>query len=479
MASLRKRGKSYYAQYYIGKTQKRVNLYTESLQIAKEKLRQLESALYLETDIPLPTRTPLIKVVEEYVDYLFTVKSDKNAQKIVSYLRHVFGPICPKLQIKNQKISDKAVKRKALRSIPPIEVSYFEQITTTDIARFIESVVRNKGVKGKTANRYREILTRLYNWATSQRNIVLPGGKNPASQVERYKEVDPTITYLPLPEIDEQLAMLAGNLQMQTMVAVYIYAGLRREEAVWLTSADINLNMGLHGMIQIRAKTINGVEWQPKTHKNRVVPISSQLRAYLDRYVPMKTKEGWYFPSPEGTCWDPDNLSRDMRHLNEEADLDWSCADFRHTFGSHLAMKGESLYKISKLMGNSPEVCRKHYATLIPDSLIESVEFPTIKKESAGDKLVFPVFGGASGGGHNRWYCAAAMRSSFDFGVGGFDNAMYFCLRCVHDFGFSLIRVMSFGRQGPTGPALDRIRNPLAPFAYRRNHGGNLSIGQP
>jgi hypothetical protein len=38
-------------------------------------------------------------------------------------------------------------------------------------------------------------------------------------------------------------------------------------------------------------------------------------------------------------------------------------------------MKGESLYKISKLMGNSPEICRRHYAALIPELLVDTVEF--------------------------------------------------------------------------------------------------------
>ncbi len=37
---------------------------------------------------------------------------------------------------------------------------------------------------------------------------------------------------------------------------------------------------------------------------------------------------------------------------NRKAGLQWTCLDFRHTFGSRLAMKGESLYKISALMGN-------------------------------------------------------------------------------------------------------------------------------
>ena len=57
--------------------------------------------------------------------------------------------------------------------------------------------------------------------------------------------------------------------------------------------------------------------------------------------------------------------------------LPWMWLDFRHTFGSQLAQKGESLYKISKLMGNSPEICRRHYAALIPEEMRDTVEFDT------------------------------------------------------------------------------------------------------
>ncbi len=44
MASLKKRGKQYYAQYYAGGRQRRVNLKTASRQVAKEKIRQIESS---------------------------------------------------------------------------------------------------------------------------------------------------------------------------------------------------------------------------------------------------------------------------------------------------------------------------------------------------------------------------------------------------------------------------------------------------
>jgi integrase len=69
------------------------------------------------------------------------------------------------------------------------------------------------------------------------------------------------------------------------------------------------------------------------------------------------------------------SVSWDLREANEKKGLKWTCLDFRHTFGSMLAMKGESLYKISTLMGNSPEICRRHYAALVPEAMTDSVEF--------------------------------------------------------------------------------------------------------
>jgi len=239
--------------------------------------------------------------------------------------------------------------------------------------------VRRKGWKPKTANRSREVLTRLYNWAMEQNGIRLPGDKNPAAKVERYKESASEISFLTLEAIDEQLKALEQWPELQTMVAFYIYTGLRREELCWLTIDDVDLNAGKNGMIRVCAKTVNGKFWEPKTKVNRAVPISSNLRKYLDLYSPAIVEGKLFFSTVNGCQWDPDNLSREIRDANASVGLDWTCLEFRHTFGSQLAMKGESLFKISKIMGNSPEICRKHYAALLPESLISSVEFGTSK----------------------------------------------------------------------------------------------------
>lgn len=204
--------------------------------------------------------------------------------------------------------------------------------------------------------------------------------------------------YQTLPQIDEQLKALRFKPQMQTMVSVLIYAGLRREELLWLTLHDVSLSRrhGGYGLIHVRAKTIDGRSWQPKTAANRSVPISRAMREHMDRYTLPKTThpdeqawaaawgDGWFFPSPGsrwdnsgaiGGWWDPDNFSRDLREANKDAGLQWSCLDYRHTFGTQLAQNGVSLFKISKLMGNSPEICRRHYASLVPEAMHGEVDF--------------------------------------------------------------------------------------------------------
>src|SRR5690242_20599449 len=131
MAGLHKRGNVYYALFYVGKKQKRVSLETDSLQLAKEKVRQLESALYRGNDNPLPTKTPIADVVTDYIKHMQTRKTAQSVKRDVSYLREAFGQICPALAIKNVKLSE---MRKATKLAPIyIEANCFEQVATADI----------------------------------------------------------------------------------------------------------------------------------------------------------------------------------------------------------------------------------------------------------------------------------------------------------------------------------------------------------
>jgi integrase len=366
MAGLLRRGKTYYACYYAGGEERRVSLRTTSLQIAKDKVRKIESALVRQEELPLSTRTPIADIVAEYVRHIQVHKTERAVRADVFYLREMFGPCCEALTPPRA-----GVKKNPNR----LTANVLEDLATADVSRFLAAQVQQRGLAPKTANRYREVLHTLVNWAVRERGIRMPGTINPVSAVMKYREKAPKIRFLSLAQIDEQLEALADRPQLQVMVAVYIYAGLRREEALWLTTEDVVLPAEGGGQLRVRAKTVNGDSWQPKTGSNRMVPISKALRRYLENYAPRNSGGRWYFPSPKGARWDADNCSGALRTANQRQGLQWGCLDYRHTFGSHLASRGESLYKIATLMGNSPEICRRHYAALIPEALEGAVEF--------------------------------------------------------------------------------------------------------
>lgn len=375
MASLKKRGGVYYAQFYDPQThkQQRKSLRTPLLGLAKKRLVEVEAGLAAGITDVGPSRTPVAEIVSAYVHHAEVHKKVSTVTAEVSYLRDLFGPICPELL--PGKPGAKATAYERRDKAPLLSAKYLEEITTAQIADCLNARVRMRGIAPKTHNHYLSILRRLFNWAMQEREVRLHHERNPASKVRRLPEPQHEIVFLSREEITRQLDALQDKSQLQAMVATYIFAGVRREELLWLRTMDIDPSKGTYGVIHIREKRVGEEKWGPKTRQNRIVPISRELHQILANYHPKKTSYGWLFPSPEGHRWNPENFSADLRQANLAQGLAWTCLHFRHTFGSHLAMKGESLFKISKLMGNSPEICRRHYASLSPESLYDCVDF--------------------------------------------------------------------------------------------------------
>lgn len=258
MASLWKRKGVYYARYYVGGKQRAVCLHTTSHQTAKEKLRRFETRLAERGEEALPTKTPVAEVLQAYVRHILVAKTKAGVKSDLYYLRDIFGPVCKELEVKQ-----KDARARAHRAYLPAK--YLEQIRTQDIVAFVMARVQQRGLSAKTANQSRCVLSRVFSWSMSQFGVRIPGDANPAKKVERYREPARTIRFLNLAQIGKQLAALEGDRLVQTLVAVYIYAGLRREEALWLTREDLDFQKGKHGVILVQAKTIDGEFWEPKT----------------------------------------------------------------------------------------------------------------------------------------------------------------------------------------------------------------------
>jgi integrase len=348
MASIYKRGKIWWIHYLIGKQSVSRSLKTTSHRVALEKKKKFE-ALDVLGHLEAPSNTKLVDILQSFCEFLLQSRSKKSAKNDISYLRTFFGPCCPALEFGSRVPHKFRKKATSLPKVPDklknrhIPVTRLEQISSEMINNFIQQRIKHDNISAKTANRTREILHRLFSYAVEHYGYICPDRRyqNPVKGVKRAKEPAPQVRFLSKKQIKTQLEILNDAPTLHAMVATYIYAGLRREEALWLTTKDVDLEKRL---IRVNAKTIDEETWQPKTKSNRIIPISNDLYSILVKYG-MDKHHKWFFPSPNGQRWDPDNFSRKLRKINKANGLKWSCLDFRHTFGSHLAQKGVSLYR--------------------------------------------------------------------------------------------------------------------------------------
>lgn len=377
MASIYRRGKVWWVKFHLRGIRVQQSLNTTHERVAQARRSQIEYRLATGT-LVIPSETPVGDFLEGFCQYLRGTRTRKSYKNDISYLRIFFGPICRSLEPGNTCNRSKVLRRECPKVQEPykshhVRVGLLEELNSEMVSQFIARRIQTDGISARTANRFREVLHRMFAYAIKETGYTGPDGakSNPVANVGRRQEPAPNIRFLRLPDVQQQLRVFHDSPTLRALVATLIYAGLRREEALWLTADDIDLNRRL---IYVRAKLIDGEHWQPKTKRNRVVPMSSALHEILAAYSPERTGP-WFFPSPRGRRWDTDNFSQELREVNRSHGLTWSCLDFRHTFGSHLAQKGESLYKIAELMGNSPEICRRHYAALVPEKMHDVVEF--------------------------------------------------------------------------------------------------------
>ena len=240
------------------------------------------------------------------------------------------------------------------------------EVTPEDADRFLTHVLTTGGAHRKTLttrtpgtrNRYLAACRKFFRWAVETRGFE----GNPFAHVQAMKEERPAadITYCTAAERE---AVLAAARPHRDNLAVWFafYAGLRRREIAALEWRDIGWEAG-----RVIVRTT-------KTGVGRVLPLATTLRRRLERSTlspgPPRAK-GRIAPWPAARAeweWAAESL---IAALREEASgvapehIGWT--PFRHTFASMLAQAGVSLDKISAWMGNSPEVCRRHYAQFVP-----------------------------------------------------------------------------------------------------------------
>jgi len=237
-----------------------------------------------------------------------------------------------------------------------------------------------------TANKDIRSLRSIFKLAIELRGYLIEG-QNPFAKIKERKTTENEIRYV---EVKEYLALMdkAKNLWWRGFLSIAYGSGLRRNEILHLTWKDIDFE---NQLIKVAAKkgTDNILEWELKSRKNRVVPVSdesTQLLANIQAQAP----EGhpYVFISPERLIlirhrrrigkWNPtsetvNNLIRDFNVIRCRARID-KCTphDLRRSAITNWA-KELPIQIVQQLAGHSDiSTTRKYYLAVRSEDMISA-----------------------------------------------------------------------------------------------------------
>lgn len=314
---------------------------TTDRRIAEDLRAEMEVKLR-RRELRLPREIPVESALEEYLVYQTGRRSPHGLRTDEGYLR---------------------------RAIRSLGIEDLQKLQAADVIRYLVEL-SGLGRKPKTLNRVRESLHTFCSWAVDLDYLQ----SNPVGRVKRYPESAPEISYLPRADHEPLLqAFRERDPLLLPIVAVCLYAGVRRAEAIWLEVGDLDLRAGF---LRIRAKRTGENGWQPKTRRNRAVPIAPALDSILRETSSPGSADSWAFLSPQGCRWDGDNLYDRFKRVVRAAGFPkLTLLDLRHTFGTMHAMNGKATWIIANWMGNSEQMVRRHYAAFIVEETRADVAF--------------------------------------------------------------------------------------------------------
>lgn len=194
----------------------------------------------------------------------------------------------------------------------------------------------------------------------------------------------PRFEFLPIPKeaprflTDEEMVSLinAADPQWKAMILVALRTGLRVGELRGLQWGDVDL---VRNVIHVRRtdpgrKRIDATK--PKGNRDRTVPLTKEASVALSAMRPDSPKSGaWVWPAllrrrgenrararSEKGCWTA--IARAAKRAGL-ADVGWHT--LRHTYASHLVMRGIPIRVVQKWLGHASIKETEKYAHLYPD----------------------------------------------------------------------------------------------------------------
>ncbi len=208
-------------------------------------------------------------------------------------------------------------------------------------------------------------VNRYVAWLRHVLNVAKKRGKlssNPAEKLDMLPEPNTESRFLSLEEEAQLCEELGPQYTLWTRFG--ILTGLRQMEQFSLQWADVDLE---HSLITIRQSKAGGVQY---------VHLNDEAKGIIEALKQDNTSV-WLFPSRNPhTHMNPRNFyNRVWIPARKAAGVAWcKWHHLRHTFGSRLAMSGQSERTMAELFRHSTTALVKRYTHLHPSHLKAAVE---------------------------------------------------------------------------------------------------------
>ncbi|RKH64287.1 tyrosine-type recombinase/integrase [Corallococcus aberystwythensis] len=191
-------------------------------------------------------------------------------------------------------------------------------------------------------------------------------------RVKLFKTAKPAFDFLSFEETERLID--AAEPEWRTLILLSLKTGLRHGELIGLQWGDLDLP---RGKLQVRRSIWQGVTGLPKGGRERTVdlPVSAVDALKGHRHL----RGPYVFCQPDGqpltASMTEHRLTRAVGRAaitREQGAITWH--DLRHTYGSHLAMRGVPLKVIQELMGHAAIDMTMRYAHLSPEARESAVQ---------------------------------------------------------------------------------------------------------
>jgi len=234
-------------------------------------------------------------------------------------------------------------------------------ITKRDIKSYRSRKLKD-GYNTKTINNQVAVLRRMLSEAEELGLIPY------VPTVRRLPQETADFDFLTFEEAEQLLAAAEG--QWWLMIFVALKTGLRQGELLGLQWRDIDFEAG---RIMVSRSIHRGHIGTPKSGRARLVPLCDDvleaLQDHQHRRSPFVFHDEQGLPLTDNKCKSPLEQAWHKAGLRR---IGWHM--LRHTFASHLVMRGAHIRAVQDLLGHSDIRVTMRYAHLSPDVERETVQ---------------------------------------------------------------------------------------------------------